>query len=141
MFSDKRPLDEWETSLEPDSLAFLVSDPSDLAPSKLYRYTNYLQSQGLDNAPYRLAFWQKCLQPVAMLSLVLIALSFVFGPLRSVTMGFRIFVGVIIGICFQFAQNLLGPSSIIYGFSPIIAVCLPIAVCFAVGGYLLARAR
>lgn len=132
---------QWQTALTPDTLAILVNKPEQLAPSGLYRYTQYLSEQGIDNAAYRLAFWQKCLQPMAVLSLVLVALSFVFGPLRSATMGFRVFVGVVIGIAFQFAQNLLGPSSIIYGFSPLYAVLLPIALCFIIGLLLLIRAR
>ena len=56
-------------------------------------------------------------------------------------MGYRIFVGVIVGIAFQFSQNLLGPSSIIYGFQPLLAVAAPILVCMLIGGILLVRAR
>jgi len=139
--SSSRHTLKWQTALTPDTLAILVNEPEQLAPSGLYRYTQYLGEQGIDSAAYRLAFWQKCLQPLAVLSLVLVALSFVFGPLRSATMGFRVFVGVVVGIAFQFAQNLLGPSSIIYGFSPLYAVLVPIALCFIAGAFLLVRAR
>ena len=40
--------------------------------------------------------------------LVLVAISFYFGPLRSVTMGFRVFIGIIVGLLFKYAQDLLG---------------------------------
>lgn len=131
----------WQTDLTPKTLAFLVNEPSELAPSGLYEYTQYLNEQGIDSAAYRLAFWQKCLQPLAIFSLVLVALSFIFGPLRSATTGYRVFVGVVVGIAFQFTQNLLGPSSIIYGFSPLYAVCLPIVICLVIGSVMLLRAR
>lgn len=131
----------WETELTPERLVYLINEPSQLAPSQLFRYAEYLEGQQIDASSFRLAFWQKSLQPFAVISLMLIALSFIFGPLRSATMGYRVFVGVIVGIAFQFAQNLLGPSSLVYGFNPLIAVAVPIAICFIVGSFLLVRAR
>ncbi|MDA7686539.1 LPS export ABC transporter permease LptG [Pseudomonadales bacterium] len=131
----------WNSTLTPASLAFLVNEPSELAMQSLVYYSDYLQEQGLDAGPYQLAFWQKCLQPVAIFGLVLIALSFVFGPLRSATMGFRVFVGIVVGIAFQFTQNLLGPASLIYGFSPLLAVLIPILLCVFAGILMLNKAR
>ena len=131
----------WETELTPSRLVYLINEPDQLAPSNLMRYVEYLEDQKIDASAFRLAFWQKVLQPLSIVSLVLIALSFIFGPLRSATMGYRVFVGVIVGIAFQFSQNLLGPSSIIYGFSPLFAVAIPIALCALIGSVLLIRAR
>ena len=132
---------EWVTKLSPDLLSVLVLEPEELSTRSLYSYSNYLGQQELDNKHYRLAFWKKVLQPLATLSLVLIAISFVFGPLREVTMGFRIFTGVIVGIVFQTSQDILGPSSVVYGFPPLVAVSLPIAICVVVGLVLLRRAK
>ena len=131
----------WDTELTPQRLVYLINEPSQLAPSRLFRYAGYLEEQQIDASSFWLAFWQKALQPLAVISLVLIALSFIFGPLRSATMGYRVFIGVIVGIAFQFAQNLLGPGSLVYGFNPMVAVALPIGICFLVGIALLIRAR
>ncbi|MCK9563551.1 MAG: hypothetical protein M0R02_12630, partial [Bacteroidales bacterium] len=79
-------------------------------------------------------------QPLTIASLVLIAVSFVFGPLRESTMGFRIFAGVIAGIVFSTSQQLLGPASLLYGFSPLWAVLIPVALSVLVGVVLLRRA-
>jgi len=132
---------QWNTQLSPKMLGYLSLAAEDLSPTGLYDYANYLDEQELDSGAYRLAFWQKCLHPLMIISLVLVALSFVFGPLRSSTMGYRVFIGVVVGITFQFTQNLLGPSSLIYGFSPFYAVLLPILICAAVGSILLYRTR
>ena len=131
----------WKTQLTPKMLSYLSLDASELSPTGLYEYINFLEQQGLETKEYELAFWQKCLHPLAIMSLVLIALSFIFGPLRSSTMGYRIFIGVVVGISFQFAQNLLGPSSLIYGFSPFYAVLSPIIIISLVGLFLLYRVR
>ena len=129
----------WDTPLSPALLAILIQEADNLSMSKLYNYIAYLNQQGIDSGSYQLSFWNKVLQPLAIISLVMIAISFIFGPLREATMGYRIFSGVVVGILFQLVQKLLGPTSLVYGFPPVIAVIIPIVVCFILGGYLLAK--
>lgn len=135
------PSRRWDTPLKPNVLNILVGDPEDMSVNSLNYYVNYLKKQNLNPGNYALAFWQKFLQPLATISLVLIAISFVFGPLRSVTMGQRIFTGIVFGVGFQLMQKLLGPASLVFGFSPAVAVLVPIGICILVGTYLLSRAR
>lgn len=128
---------QWEAEISPELLNVLILEPDALSIRSLYSYSRYLENQSLDSDEYQLAFWQKVLQPLATASLVLIAISFIFGPLRQVTMGYRIFTGVVFGIVFDTSQNLLGPSSLVFGFSPLIAVAIPIVICFCIGFVLL----
>ena len=130
----------WPSELTPALLSVVVVDPVDLSIQGLWSYTQYLQEQGLNTDAYQLAFWSKILQPLGILALVLVAVSFVFGPLRSVTVGQRIIAGVIVGLVFKFSQDLLAPASSILGFTPLLASLLPIAICFVIGGLLLRRA-
>lgn len=131
----------WDTAITPDVLTLEVVSPSQLSIEDLYRYSHYLAQQGLDSDDYQLALWNKLLQPFAVGALVLIAISFVFGPLREGTMGFRIFAGVIVGIVFSTSQDLLGPASLVFGFPPVYAASIPIVLCFLAGVLLLRRAR
>lgn len=135
------PSRRWETNLTPNLFNILVLAPEDISLRNLHYYVDYLEKQNLTAGNYSLAFWQKSLQPLATAALVLVAISFIFGPLRSVTMGQRIFTGVVLGIVFVLLQKLLGPSSLVFGFPPFIAVLIPIALCIALGMYLLSRAR
>lgn len=130
----------WASELDPGLLQVLAADPDDMSMRALHRYGNYLQAQEIDATPYRLAFWKKVLQPLAIIGLVLVAMSFIFGPLRSVTMGQRIMVGIVTGLTFKIVQDLLGPASAVYGFAPLAAALAPIAACYLVGGWLLRRA-
>lgn len=130
----------WDTELTPTLLNIVALEPESLSVRNLYFYAQYLGDQELDNGQYRLAFWQKLLQPLAIVSLVLIAISFIFGPLREVTMGQRIFTGVAFGILFRLTQSLLGPSSLLFGFSPIVAAAAPIVGSTVLGIYMLRRA-
>ncbi|MDY6890220.1 MAG: LPS export ABC transporter permease LptG [Pseudomonadota bacterium] len=138
--ASRHPQESWQSGLTPELLSVIVVEPVDLPISGLWSYARYLQAQGVSADPYLLAFWTKLLQPLAILALVLIGVSFIFGPLRSVTAGQRVVAGVVFGMLFKFAQDLLGPASTVFGFPPFIAVLLPVLLCMLAGGWLLRRA-
>ncbi len=146
LFHDKRtevvaaPLERWDVSISPQLLSTVVMAPESLSITGLWGYIHYLADQGLNNGRYWLAFWVKVLQPLVTAALVLMAISFIFGPLRSVTLGQRVFTGVLVGFTFRIAQDLLGPSSLVFGFSPLFAVLVPAGICALAGLWLLRRA-
>ena len=134
------PEERWDVSLTPELLNTVILAPESLSITGLWDYIHYLSDQGLNNARYWLAFWTKVLQPMVTAALVLMAVSFIFGPLRSVTLGQRVFTGVLVGFVFRIAQDLLGPSSQVFGFPPLLAVVIPAAICALAGVWLLRRA-
>ncbi|WP_185268894.1 LPS export ABC transporter permease LptG [Halopseudomonas xiamenensis] len=129
----------WDVGLSPSLLRVVLLDPDVLPLTGIWHYQGYLAEQGLNNSQYWLAFWKKLLQPLTTAALVFVAISFIFGPLRSVTLGQRVFTGVLVGFSFRIVQDLLGPSSLVFGFSPLIAVLLPILVLVAMGAWLMRR--
>jgi len=133
--------EDWQVDLSPELLSVLLVEPDRQSISGLYRFAQFFESEGLDSAIYFLAFWKKLLQPLATLVLVVLAISFVFGPLRESTMGFRVFVALGIGLVFTIMQRLMEPASLLYGFSPLLAVLAPIALCAALGMLLMRRVR
>jgi lipopolysaccharide export system permease protein len=131
----------WDSGLEPELLsAEQLVQPNKMSIGELNNKIDYMQEQGLNSSKFELGYWGKVLQPLATLALVFVAISFIFGPLREATMGMRVVTGLVIGIIFKFVQDLLAPASIVFGFSPLIAVLLPIAICLVAGFFLLRRA-
>ncbi|SFQ56824.1 lipopolysaccharide export system permease protein [Halopseudomonas formosensis] len=130
----------WDVGLSPSLLRVVLLDPDVLPLRGIWHYQSYLANQGLNNSQYWLAFWKKLLQPVTTAALVFVAISFIFGPLRSVTLGQRVFTGVLVGFSFRILQDLLGPSSLVFGFSPLIAVVAPILILVVMGMWLIRRA-
>lgn len=129
----------WDTELTPQVLKVVVVKPEDLSIRGLHTYTRYLAEQGLNAKKYLLAYWKKIMQPLAAVVMVLVALSCIFGPLRSVTMGFRVFSGVILGLLFKYSEDFLGPASIVFGFDPVFASLAPILLFFVLALVLLKR--
>ncbi len=132
----------WETTLTPELLnTEILVEPDKMSILELRHKINYMQSEGLNTGKFELGFWTKIFQPLASLSLVFVAISFIFGPLRESTMGMRVVSGLITGILFKFVQDLLSPASLVFGFPPMLATLIPIMICLATGVLLLKRAN
>lgn len=129
----------WRVDMSPQLLSVLLVEPERQSITGLYRFAKYFETEGLESGSYYLAFWKKLLQPLATASLVLLAISFVFGPLRSATMGYRVFVAIGIGLVFTILQRMMGPASLLYGFDPLVAILVPILMCLVLGAWLLRR--
>jgi lipopolysaccharide export system permease protein len=132
----------WNVNLKPKLLAAATTEPDELSPSQLFKY---VRSVSIDNAvvpnDYKLAFWQKVLAPLGLLSLVVLACSFVFGSLRNRSMGYRVVIALIVGLGFSYLQNFVGYVSLVAGGLIFLYVLLPIFGAFLLGAYSLHRAR
>jgi len=133
--------EDWMADLSPELLSVLLVEPDKQSISGLYRFAQFFESEGLDSGTFFLAFWKKLLQPVSTLALVILAIAFIFGPLREATTGYRIFIALAIGLLFTIVQRMMEPASLIYGFSPLIAVLLPILLVASLGVYTLRQVR
>ena len=67
------------------------------------------------------------------------ALSFIFGPLRSVTMGARIIMGVLTGFGFFITNEVFGPLSLVYNIPPALGALLPSLLFAGIATVLLSR--
>lgn len=129
-----------DTSITPGNLRLAALRPDRQAPTKLWEYAHYREAQGLAAGSYFLAFWQKVLQPLTTTAMAFLAISFIFGPLRSVTMGARVMAGVVTGLGLHYGQDFVGQLSVVYGLSPVLSALLPFVFCMVVGIWALRRA-
>jgi len=70
-----------------------------------------------------------------------LSVLFVFGALRSVTMGLRILMGVVLGFSFYMFNQLFGPISLVYQFPPVLAAATPILIFLVIFIVLLIRMK
>ncbi|MFC0322090.1 LPS export ABC transporter permease LptG [Gallibacterium melopsittaci] len=121
----------WKTSITPDKLGIVSLRPSMLSISGLSEYIQFLKNTGQDTKTFELTYWRKILQPISISVMMLLALSFIFGPLRSVTPGVRVVTGICCGFTFYVLDEVFGPLSLVYNIPPIIGALAP-SVFFAV---------
>ncbi len=116
---------EWESMLDPGVLSVVVVRPTMLAAWGLYRYISFLHGNGQTAIPFEVAFWTKIVSPVMTLVMVFLAVPFVFGSLRSVGIGQRVFAGSIIGTMFFLMSKILGHLAVVYQLNPLFAATFP----------------
>ena len=133
------PSDTLSLPFAPESVYLLTRQAEDLSLTQLYEHRQFMRQQGQRSLSHELAFWQKLLSPLSILSLVIVACSFVFGSLRTHSLGLRIVVALLFGLLFSYVQDLVGFISLATGFSPLLMVILPIIASAILGGYLLKR--
>ncbi|MBW8192844.1 LPS export ABC transporter permease LptG [Neiella marina] len=130
---------QWQSTLTPSKLSVVSIKPDALPISGLMDYVDYLRAGRQDSTRYELAMWRKMLKPLAVATMMLLALSFIFGPLRTVTMGARIILGVIAGFAFHIADQLFGPMTVVFAVPPVISAALPSLLFLGFAIYLLRR--
>lgn len=140
--SEMQRFDElgWQVDISPELLRLMIMDSDQMAISDLYVYARRFLEQGQDAGPYLLSFWEKVLQPLTTATLVLVAISFIFGPLREATMGSRVFTGICFGLVFIILQKLFNTVGLVYQFSPFLSVLAPLIISAGLGMFLLRRA-
>jgi len=128
----------WDSLLNPSLLRAVVVDPGLLSAWTLYQYLSFMRENGLDVPAYEVAFWAKVVAPLATLVMLFLGVPFVFGSLRTIGIGQRLFSGMLLGSVFFLLNRLLAYVAVVYHVNPLLAAALP-AVAFLVAGAVFLR--
>lgn len=137
--TEQLPSLTWRSQLRPDLLDIVAVRPASLSVSGLYKYIRYLRQNGLSSGRYEVEFWNKLALPFATCAMVFAALPFVFGSLRSVSVGQRMLIGVLVGIGFYLFNQTVGYVGLVYDFNPLLSAVLPTALLLAMAAYMMRR--
>jgi lipopolysaccharide export system permease protein len=130
---------DWDLNYNPNFLKFGTQEPAEMSLKKLANYSHYLKKNHLQFAEYRYEFWQRVLQPLASLLMVLLAIPFVLSTFKHNHLGMRIVIGIMVGFSFFIANAFLGQLSIVYQIPAVLAASLPIFIFAGVGIFLCKR--
>lgn len=138
---EKVELEEWDHLLAPELFDVIIIEPQQMSALALYRYVGYLRANELDASAYELALWTRLFMPISSLVMVLIALPFVFGSLRSGGAGQRLFIGILLGAGFHLLNRTLGYLGVVYGVPPWASAGLPMLLFLLLAIWWLRRVR
>lgn len=130
------PVQKWDIHLDKRLLGVSNISPNQMSLKKLYSYIKYRKQNDLGRGLYEFEFWKRLTQPLSSLVMILLAVPFIFGPLRTVSMGLRVVIGVIAGFSFYILNQFFGPLSQVYQIPALLAAILP-TVTFALLGIFL----
>ncbi len=129
----------WPVALNP---AVLGAYKSELDEITLYTLHKHLHSGSETIAPHDLLVYsQRLMQPITTLVMMLLAIPFIFGPLRGSTMGSKLMAGATVGFGFYIINRFLGGASQVYQWPPVLAAVLPTGLFALLGLYMMRRAR
>jgi lipopolysaccharide export system permease protein len=129
----------WHLELAPSALDVLTVKPHMLAAWDLWRYVDYLRKNGQASINYEVAFWGKLTTPLVTMVMLFLSIPFVFGSLRSVGVGQRIFVGAMLGIVFYLLNRAFSYMAVVYSLNGLFAAFFPPLLFLFLGVWLLRR--
>ena len=88
-----------------------------------------------------MAYWSRIASVVSVVVMTILALPFVFGSLRSAGAGARLVVGLIIGLTYYVAGQVLTNGGEVYGLDPLVIAWAPSALLLVVTAVAFARIR
>jgi lipopolysaccharide export system permease protein len=122
-------------------LGISLVKPQSLSGRGLLSYIAYLRRNSLDARRYETELWYRVARTATVIIMPILALAFVFGSLRTGGSGGRLMIGVIIGLAYYLASEMLANSGQVFNFDPAVIAWLPSAVLAIVTLYALNRIR
>jgi len=116
---------KWKTLLDLDMVKIVAVPPDLLSIWKLDGYIDYLKNNDLEYSKYELVYWTKVFGPFTILAMVLLAVPFVFGSTRHISIGKQILLGFLVGVTFYMVSRLIGQMGLVYGVPAVLSALLP----------------
>lgn len=126
---------EWPGTLSPEVLRLVVLESDALSTAGLWRLMRYLEQNNLDTRQYALALARKIIAPFTVMAMMLFAIPFVLGSLRTAGAGQKLFVGVLVGLVFYVVNEVTANTGQLYGWNPLVSAGAP-TLAFALMGLL-----
>jgi len=117
--------ERWQSGLDPALLSLSIVQPQYMTLRDLDRNIFYLQRNQQDASAFRQAYWERLFYPISVLALAFCAVPFAFGALRSGGLAKRLFIGMVLALCFYFLQRAIVNMGAVYSIHPAIANLLP----------------
>ncbi|MEP7182925.1 MAG: LPS export ABC transporter permease LptG [Betaproteobacteria bacterium] len=118
----------WETVLRPSLLTVFQVAPEKLELGTLWDNMRVLSSGTQKTSRFEIAFWNKLFFPAAVLVMMLLALPFSYFQRRGGGIGFRIFVGTMLGLAFFLVGRLFSNLGVLNDWSPLFSAAFPLAM-------------
>lgn len=135
----KLPVAYWNSAMTPELLSVLLVKPEDMSLLSLSAYIDHLRENKQTSTQYELAFWNKLLQPVAVVIMMLIAIPFGIQSHRAGGVGAKLLLGIMIGLVFYFLNQMVSHLTLLNNWSTLLSSTLPLLVFLAIAVLLLVR--
>ena len=112
-------------SFDQDLIDSLEKEPEDLSTWTLIKQIEFLSDNKLRSGVFEVELYKRLIQPFTLISMILLAMLFIFGSTRDVTLGRKIFFGVALGLSFEMLSRVGSAMALSFDFSPLLSSILP----------------
>jgi lipopolysaccharide export system permease protein len=123
--ADTRGEEIMRSTVNPDFLGLAQTDPQLLTLHGLASYIDHLRRNHLETAVFEIGFWSRIARLFAVIVVTLLALPFVFGPLRTTGAGTRTVIGVLLGVGFFLVTRTVENGGQLFDLNPMLVGWLP----------------
>ena len=131
----------YEGEISHELLQVLMIKPSRMSRGDLYAYLEFLDENRLEANTERLIFWQKMFAPVTIFVMCLLAFPFIVGAQRQSSTGFRLLIGILLGLSFAVVDRLLTQLGSQFEFNAVFVALIPNLLFLGIAFYLLHQKR
>jgi lipopolysaccharide export system permease protein len=112
-------------SFDQDLIESLAKEPEDISTWTLIKQTRFLSDNKLRPGVFEVELYKRLIQPITLIAMILIAMLFIFGSSRDVTLGRKIFFGVTLGLSFEMLSRIASAMSLSFDLNPLMSSILP----------------
>jgi lipopolysaccharide export system permease protein len=116
------------STVNPEFLGLAATDPQMLTLHGLASYIDHLRRNSLETTSYEIGYWSRIARLIAVIVVTLLALPFVFGPLRTTGAGTRTVFGALLGVVFFLITRTVENGGQLFNLNPALVGWLPTAV-------------
>jgi len=126
-------------SFDHDLVESLEKEPEDLSTWTLIKQIRFLSDNKLRSKVFKMELYKRLIQPVTLIAMILLAMLFIFGSSRDVTLGRKIFFGVALGLSFEMLSRVASAMALSLDFNPLLSSILPSIVVMFISVILLLK--
>jgi lipopolysaccharide export system permease protein len=113
------------SEITPKILSVSRSDPERMSANELAVYTRHLAENRQETERFRIAFWKKLIDPLAVFVMMAVALPFGYLQTRSGGVSLKIFIGIMIGVSFMLVNALFSHVGLLSTWPPFLTAVAP----------------
>jgi len=112
-------------AFDQDLIASLEKEPKDLSTLTIIKQIQFLTENKLRAGVFEVELYKRLVKPISLIAMVLLAMLFIFGSTRDVTLGRKIFFGVAIGLSFELVSRIGSAMALSFEFNPLLSSFIP----------------
>jgi len=124
-------------SFDQDLINSLKKEPDELTTWNIIKQIQFLSNNKLRSGIFEVELYKRLINPITLVTMILLAMLFIFGSTRDVTLGRKIFFGIAVGLAFELLSRIGGAIALSFDFNPVISTVLPTIVVMLIATTLL----